>query len=196
MKNFNDIKGIWTENEPGPFISAQSLSKRKKGQLSFLQKKYSLSATGLIGFTMFVLGFTFFRDSGFIYELSYIALFLIAGCSLIMVLINLHNIFLLSKIHETLAPKEYLTRWSLFYTYRLRFFRFYSPALFLILCFSFSLYLPEILGYYPTAYYKAGFVLFIIIVFLGYRMLGKRSILEEKMRLNELNNTIRMLFED
>jgi hypothetical protein len=196
MKSFNDIKNIWSEIKSDPETTTPFHVDRKRDQLSLLKKQYGLSALGLVSLTAFILWFAFLSDKDFVYDLSYIALVLIATCSIIMVLVNLHNVLLISRIDETMDPKEYLDRWFKFYKKRLRFFSLYGPALFFILCISFGLYVPEILGYYPTANYKIGFVFFLLMIFLGYIVLGKNAVKEEKMKLDEIGKNMRMLFEE
>jgi hypothetical protein len=196
MKDFNDIRNLWSDNQTTSPLSFDSLANRKKDQIGFFKRQYKLSALGLFSVTIFILWFAFGSDRNFIFELSYAALALISICLFIMVLINLHNVFLISKIDETIAPKEYLNRWFKFYRNRFQFFRIYGPTLFLSLLVSFALYIPEILGYYPNTPYKIGFVIFIFVFFIIYLKLGKKAVREEKMKLNELNNTIRMLFEE
>lgn len=196
MKNFDAIKHIWSENEPDTNTSAHPMSKSKKDHLSLLSDRYLLSAIGLFSFTLFVVWFAFLSDRNFMFDLSYTALSLLAICSFIMVLINLYNVFLIRKLNETLPPKVYLNHWLLFYTKRFLFFRRYAPILFIATCFSFALYVPEILGYYPTSYYKTGFVVFIILIFIVFHLLGKKSLSDEKRKLNELNATFQMLSKD
>jgi hypothetical protein len=196
MKNFDEIKKLWSENETDLNVSPQFLLHSKKDQIHFFKKQYGLGAIGSTGVALFFVWFTFFSNRSFNFELSSTALSIMAGCSLVIAMINLYNLFLISKIDETLAPKEYLSRWVAFYSTRFQFFRLYAPVLFLAFCLSFVLYLPEILGYYPNTTYKTGFIVFIILIFIGIKLFGRRSILEEKMKLNNLNHTIRTLAED
>lgn len=192
MKKFDELKDIWSTNEPNT-NSTQAKLFTKKDELTLLKNQYLFSGIGLFCLTVFIVWFTYFNKQKFLFEISYIALSSLAVCTTIMVMINLYNVFLISKLDETLAPRFYLSKWHEFYQLRFRFFSLYAPFLFLAMLFSFAVYLPEILGYYPTVYYKVAFVIGIVMFYFIYFIVGKKSILKEKMKLNEINNSMQML---
>ncbi len=196
MKNFDQLQDLWTENESTFHKSPPSLNNMKTDKLAFLKRQYGLSATGLFCFTLFTVWFGFFSQRNLIFELSYTALVLLALSSFIMVLINLQNVLLISRIDETRAPNEYLNDWVKFYNKRIQFIKFYGPALFIVFAISFGLYIPEILGYYPTTNYKIGFVIFTLVLFAASIGLGKQAVKEESFRLSELDHRIQMLNEE
>jgi uncharacterized membrane protein (DUF485 family) len=62
---------------------------------------------------------------------------------------------------------------------------------------AFSLYLPEILGAYPTTGYKIGFLVFLLIVLtFVYFLIGKKESEKERSTLQELDQTVRALNEE
>ncbi|SMD43968.1 hypothetical protein SAMN00777080_2582 [Aquiflexum balticum DSM 16537] len=193
MKKFDDLKSIWAENQMNASDLAHAFGKKKINSLAVMKQQYIVSAIGLFGTTVFILWFGFLSGKNFKFEISYTALAILAVCLAINMLINLYNVLLISKLDDTLAPQEYLKHWLNFYKNRLRFFRLYAPILLITFCLSFALYVPEILGYYPNTYYKIGFILFIILTFFASYLMGKSATREEKIKLNELNNTFQLL---
>lgn len=196
MKNFDQLQDLWKENEPIIQRSKPISKDMKTDKLALLKRQYRLSAFGLFCFTLFTLWFGFFSQRDLIFELSYAALALIAFCSFTMVLINLQNVYLINRIDETNVPKEYLNDWVNFYNKRIQFMKFYGPAFFIVFVISFGLYVPEILGYYPTDNYKIGFVIFTLFLFAASIGLGKQAVNEEKLKLSELDHHIRGLNEE
>lgn len=193
MKKFDDLKSIWSENQLNTNDLAHSFGNKKINSLAVMKQQYILSAIGLFGTTVFILWFGFLSGKNFKFDISYTALGILAVCLVIIVSINLYNVFLISKLDETLAPKEYLKHWLNFYKKRLRFFRLYAPILLITFCISFALYVPEILGYYPNTDYKIGFIFFMILIFFASYLMGKSATREEKIKLNELNDTFQSL---
>lgn len=193
MKEFKDLKTIWSQNQPTTNDLSHTFSKKKNNPLMLMKKQYILSAIGSFATAVFILWFGFFSGKYFMFEISYTALALLAVCLIINMFININNVFLIINLDETLTPKEYLNHWLNFYKKRLRFFRVYAPILILTFCLSFSLYVPEILGYYPSTYYKIGFIFFLILIFIASYLMGKNATREEKMKLNELNCTLQLL---
>ncbi|MDD4374931.1 MAG: hypothetical protein PHG67_13540 [Bacteroidales bacterium] len=193
MKEFDDLKTIWSVNQTQTKDTAGFLGKKKSHPLSYLKKQYALSTMGLFASVVFILWFGFLSGKEFTFEISYTALALLAVSLFVILFVNIYNVFLISKLDETLAPKEYLNHWRNFYKKRLRFFSVYAPVISIILCLSFLLYVPEIIGYYPNIYYKTEFVFFLILVFFVSYILGKNASREEKIKLNELNEVFNLL---
>lgn len=193
MKEFDDLKNVWSQDEPATFDFARAFNNTNNNPISQMKKHYTLSTLGLSATTTFIVWFGFFSGREFMFEISYTALTILSVCLSVILLINIYTVFLISKLDETLVPKEYLNNWLNFYTKRLRFFRVYAPILVTTMTFSFALYVPEIMGYYPNMYYKIGFIFFLFLILFTSYLLGKNAADAEKMKLNELNGTFQSL---
>lgn len=196
MKNFNDLKDIWSagNRDTKDIISTRQLQKRSQITIMKKQLETSTAMTGL--FILFILWFTFLRNGTLKYEQSYVSLLLIAACSLLLILLNLKSLVSLNKLNETEPPREYLKRWVVFYKHRMLFYKYYSTLLFGAFCVSFAIYLPEILGRYPSIEYKVGFIIMLIILLISSIIFSKKLAKQEKLKLKMLNNRIDNLYRE
>lgn len=193
MKEFNDLQKDWLLNQMDINDLPNFLKKKVSNPILLMKKQYLLSAIGSLATSVFILWFGFFSGKEFLFEISYMALAILAICLFVIMFLNIYFWILISKFDETLPPKTYLNHWLNFYKKRLWFFRVFTPIVSIILCLSFSLYVPEIIGYYPNTFYKIGIIFFLILIYFLSYLMGKKTTREEKAKLNELNHVFQLL---
>ena len=187
MQEFDELKDLWQQgsvDQPSsaiPDVSKASGQTKKK-----LQNEQLKGAICLVLTACFIAGLAIWGGFGFEHWYTYGAMALVCVICLLQASSMFYTHLKIKQIDETANPKQHLSQWEAYYSYRKKLLKWNGPLYFVLLNLSLGIYFIEVM-----AMASATFMLVFGVVYTGwmifaYFFLGKRVLEREQNRIEQI----------